>query len=90
MNIQEQMKLDMTKNLALLLMENNLEMTMEQAISVVMNSETYQRLQNDAAHLYYQSPRYVYDFLDKELKLGRVVLRYRCFYNKSEASVILL
>ena len=43
MNIQEQMKLDMTKNLALLLMENNLEMTMEQAISVVMNSETYQR-----------------------------------------------
>lgn len=73
MNIQEQMKLDMTKNLALLLMENNLEMTMEQAISVVMNSETYQRLQNDAAHLYYKSPRYVYDFLDKELKLGRVV-----------------
>lgn len=73
MNIQEQMKLDMTKNLALLLMENNLEMTMEQAISVVMNSETYQRLQNDATHLYYQSPRYVYDFLDKELKLGKVV-----------------
>ncbi|MBR5466284.1 MAG: hypothetical protein IKU79_02610 [Bacteroidaceae bacterium] len=73
MNIQEQMKLDMTKNLALLLMENNLGMTMEQAISVVMNSETYQRLQNDATHLYYQSPRYVYDFLDKELKLGKVV-----------------
>ena len=73
MSIQEQMKLDMTKNLALLLMENNLGMTMEQAISVVMNSETYQRLQNDAAHLYYQSPRYVYDFLDKELKLGKVV-----------------
>ena len=73
MNIQEQMKLDMTKNLALLLMEDNLGMTMEQAISVVMNSETYQRLQNDATHLYYQSPRYVYDFLDKELKLGKVV-----------------
>lgn len=73
MNIQEQMKLDMTKNLALLLMENNLEMTMEQAISVVMNSETYLRLLNDATHLYYQSPRYVYDFLDKELKLGKVV-----------------
>lgn len=73
MNIQEQMKLDMTKNLTLLLMENNLEMTMEQAISVVMNSETYQRLLNDATHLYYQSPRYVYDFLDKELKLGKVV-----------------
>ena len=73
MNIQEQMKLDMTKNLALLLMENNLGMTMEQAISVVMNSETYQRLQNNSTHLYYQSPRYVYDFLDKELKVGKVV-----------------
>ena len=73
MNIQEQMKLDMTKNLALLLMEDNLGMTMEQAISVVINSETYQRLQNNSTHLYYQSPRYVYDFLDKELKVGKVV-----------------
>ena len=72
MNIQEQMKLDMTKNLALLLMEDNLGMTMEQAISVVMNSETYQRLQNDAAHLYYQSPRYVFSFLEKELTEGKM------------------
>ena len=72
MNIQEQMKLDMTKNLALLLMENNLEMTMEQAISVVMNSETYQRLLNDATHLYYQSPRYVFSFLEKELTEGKM------------------
>lgn len=73
MNIEEQMKMDITKNLALLLMENNPSMTMEQAISIVINSETYQRLQNNSTHLYYQSPRYVYDFLDKELKVGKVV-----------------
>ena len=72
MSIQEQMKLDMTKNLAVLLMEENPDITMEQALFCVLNSDTYLRLQNDATHLYYQSPRYVYDFLDKELKVGKM------------------
>ena len=73
MSIQEQMKLDMTKNLAVLLMDNHPELTMEQALSVVLNSDTYQRLLNDNTHMYYQSPRYVYDFLEKELTVGRMV-----------------
>ena len=72
MSIQEQMKLDMTKNLAVLLMEENPDLTMEQALSIVLNSDTYQRLQNDSTHLFYQSSRYVYDFLDKELKTGKM------------------
>ena len=72
MSIQEQMKLDMTKNLAVLLMEANPDLTMEQALSIVLNSDTYQRLQNDSTHLFYQSSRYVYDFLDKELKTGKM------------------
>ena len=72
MSIQEQMKLDMTKNLAVLLMEENPDITMEQALFCVLNSDTYLRLRNDATHLYYQSPRYVYDFLDKELKVGKM------------------
>lgn len=72
MSIQEQMKLDMTKNLALLLMDDNPELTMEQALTVILNSDTYQRLQDDNTHMYYQSPRYVYDFLDKELKIGKI------------------
>ena len=72
MSIQEQMKLDMTKNLAVLLMEENPNITMEQALFCVLNSDTYLRLQNDATHLYDQSPRYVYDFLDKELKVGKM------------------
>ena len=72
MSIQEQTKLDMTKNLAVLLMDENPDLTMEQALFSVLNSDTYLRLQNDATHLYHQSPRYVYDFLDKELKVGKM------------------
>ena len=72
MSIQDQMKLDMTKNLVILLMDDNPEMTMEQALSTVLNSDTYLRLQNENTHLFYQSPRYVYDFLKTEIKTGKV------------------
>lgn len=72
MSIQDQMKLDMTKNLVVLLMDDNPEMTMEQALSTVLNSDTYLRLQNENTHFFYQSPRYVYDFLKTELKTGKV------------------
>lgn len=72
MSEQEQMKLSMVKDLALLLMESNLTLSMEQALSIVLNSDTYQRLQNEATRLYYQSPRYVYSFLENELKTGMV------------------
>ena len=72
MSIQEQMKLDMTKNLAVLLMEDYPDLTMEQALSAVLNSDTYQRLQNEKTHLFYQSPRSVYTFFANELKTGRM------------------
>ena len=72
MSAQELMKLDMVKNLALLLMDDNPQFTMEQALATVINSDTYQRLQRDVTGLYHQSPRYVYSFLDNELKTGSV------------------
>lgn len=68
----EILKIDMIKELALLLMNDNPDQSMEQALHTVINSDTYQRLMNDATHLYYQSPRYVYSFLDNELKTGAV------------------
>ena len=67
MSMQELMKLDMVKNLALLLLNDQPQLSMEQALSTVINSVTYQRLQRDATGLYYQSPRYVYSFLTEEL-----------------------
>lgn len=72
MSEREQMTLDMVKNLALLLQEDNPSLTMEQALSLVINSDTYQRILNDDTQLYYQSPRYVYSFLDNELKTGKM------------------
>lgn len=44
----------------------------EEAIDVLYTSETFERLQNDATGLYYQSPGYVYSFLQNELKTARV------------------
>ena len=72
MSEREQMTLDMVKNLALLLQDDNPSLTMEQALSLVINSDTYQRILNDDTQLYYQSPRYVYSFLDNELKTGKM------------------
>lgn len=72
MSENEQMKLDMVKNLALLLMDSRAELSMEQAIATVLNSDTYQRLQRDSTGLYHQSPRYVFAFLESELKTGSI------------------
>ncbi len=72
MNEKEQMKLDMVKHLALRLMDADSQFTMEQTLSAVINSDTYLRLQDDATGLYYQSPGYVYSFLENELKTARV------------------
>lgn len=68
----DHMKLDMVTKLASLLMEEQPQLTMEQAISTVVNSDTYQRLQENESALYYQSPRYVYSFLASELKTGKI------------------
>ena len=72
MNEQEQMKLDMVKNLALLLINNDSNLSMEDALATVLNSDTYTRLMRDSTRLYYQSPRYVYSFLESELKTGSI------------------
>ena len=66
------MIIDMVKSLALLLIEKDNTLTMEQALFTVFNSDTYQKIINDKTHLYYQSPRYVFSFLDTELKTGKV------------------
>ena len=57
------MKDDMVAKLAMLLIDDGKASSMTEALDIVINSETYQRLIEDKAGLYYQSPRYVYDFL---------------------------
>ncbi len=71
MDEKTMMKDDMVTKLAILLIEQGKAATMQEALSTVLNSETYQLLQSDKTALYYQSPYYVYDFLVKELHEGK-------------------
>jgi hypothetical protein len=72
MDEKELMKDDMVSKLAILLVENGKVQNMTEALDMVINSETCQRVMNEKTALYYQSPRYVYDFLRNELLLGKV------------------
>ena len=46
--------------------------TPEEAIETLYTSETFERLQDDATGLYYQSPGYVYSFLLNELNNAKI------------------
>ena len=47
-------------------------MTVPEALRVVYNSETYEKIINPKTGLYFQSPLYVYDFLKNEVLSGRI------------------
>jgi hypothetical protein len=55
-----------TKDLVLLLMEQQ-HMDMETALRTLYSSQTYHNLTRPETGLYYQSPRYIYDFLQEEM-----------------------
>lgn len=46
--------------------------SMQEALGVLYNSDTFALIQDEGSGLYYQSSGYVYTFLDEELKTGRV------------------
>lgn len=71
MNEKQIMKNDMVSKLAMLLIDNGKASSMTDALYNVINSETYQRILDDKTAFYYQSPRYVYDFLRNELLTGK-------------------
>jgi hypothetical protein len=56
-----------TKDLVLLLMEQQ-HKDMETALRTLYNSTTYHKLTDPRTGLYFQSPRYVSDFLKDELQ----------------------
>ena len=62
------MQEDMYAELIQILMEKY-GYTLERAMDTLYNSETFARLQNADTGLYYQSPGYVYSFLNSELSL---------------------
>ena len=58
----------MTKDLILLLMERR-NMDLETALDTIYTSDTFQKLKDSKTGLYFQSPLYVYDFLEKEIEV---------------------
>lgn len=46
--------------------------SMQEALHVLYNSDTFSLIQNTQTGLYYQSAGYVYSFLEEELKSGHV------------------
>jgi hypothetical protein len=72
MNEKTEMMADMIKKLACLLIEQNDKLTLEQALATVFNSEIYGKVMNERTSFYTQSPRYVFSFLDEELKKGKL------------------
>ncbi len=72
MNEVMEMKAYMVNRLAVMLMQQHEGMSMQEALSMVFQSDTYQKMMDDKTRLYYQSPMYVFSFLEQELKSGRM------------------
>lgn len=62
------MQEDMYAELIQILMEEY-NYTQDRAMETLYNSDTFERLQNPDTGLYYQSPGYVYSFLNSELSV---------------------
>ncbi|MDR0989377.1 MAG: hypothetical protein LBM06_07970 [Prevotellaceae bacterium] len=71
MNEKKYMIECLSKDLVLLLMERQ-GLTMKAAFHTLYDSDTYSKLTNIHAGLYFQSPFYVYDFLKQELLTGKM------------------
>ena len=62
---------DVLYHLAVMLVEDY-RISIPEALDILYNSETYEKLQDPRTGLYFQSPVYVYDFLLQELKNGKL------------------
>lgn len=51
---------------------DDFQLSPQEAIDMLYTSETFERLQDSASGLYYQSAGYVYSFLQNEIKNGVV------------------
>ncbi len=61
-----------TQDLIKYLMEDNKNMTMEEAMDIVYNSKTFEKLNDFETHLYYESSAYVYEYLKEEMENNKI------------------
>lgn len=66
------MKEYVAKNL-IALMIDKYKYPLETAFEVLYNSETFQKLSDDKCGLYFQSPDYVFTYLDSEISKGKMM-----------------
>ena len=66
----ESMQEDMTADMLAILMEER-HMSMQDAMLMLYNSDTYSRLLDEKSGMYYQSAGYNMDCLDNELATGK-------------------
>ena len=64
-HLQEALTVELTQ----MLMEN-WGYSMQEALTVLYNSDTFERLSDPATGLYFQSAGYIYDYLQNELTSG--------------------
>ena len=69
MNDIEYMVEHIAAELTILLMEDR-NLSFQEAIDTIYTSDTYMKLRDKNTGLYYQSPKYVYSFLEHELLTG--------------------
>ena len=58
-----------TRDLIVMLSEEY-QIAPSEAMDILYNSETYAKLKDPKTGLYFQSPAYIYGYLDKEIKQG--------------------
>ena len=63
------MKEDLYSDLIVMMMER-FSYSQEEAINVLYNSDTFDRIADSETGLYYQSPGYVWSFLQSEIVTG--------------------
>ena len=61
----------MMRDLAVMLIDKY-HVSLLEALDILYNSDTYVKLQDSRTGLYFQSPVYVFDFLQKELEQGKI------------------
>ena len=66
-HLQEALTVELTQ----MLMEN-WGYSMQEALTVLYNSDTFERLSDPATGLYFQSAGYIYDYLQNELTSGTI------------------
>ena len=54
------------------LLVKDFNMSIAESLDTLYNSRTYAILSDSRSGLYFQSPRYVYSFLQKEMETGRI------------------